>query len=103
MGQKIIISLNYYAMYQVARAVVFHTFRDDVDNHERLATEFGKILGKDYEDKMIYWRKSRNEVDYSAYPRLDGSLEELSRQSIIEVKNFIKEAENYLNKRGVKL
>ena len=101
--QKIALSLNYSAMYQAARAAGFHTSREDVDHHERLATHIGSIFGKDDEDRITFWRRVRNEVDYAPYPRLDKPLAELSKQSILETGYFIDKMVDYLRKRGVQL
>ena len=101
--QKIALSLNYYAMYQAARATVFHTFREDIDHHERLATQIGNIFGKEDEDRITFWRRARNQVDYSPYPKLGRPLAELSKQSILETVHFIDKVVDYLRKRGVQL
>ena len=90
-------------MYQAARAAVFHTLREDIDHHERLATHLGSIFGKDDEDKITFWRRVRNEVDYSPYPKLDRPLAELLKQSILETGYFIDKMVDYLRKRGVRL
>jgi CMP-2-keto-3-deoxyoctulosonic acid synthetase len=34
---KVIIALCYYAMYHSCRAAVFHTHRNDLDSHEKVA------------------------------------------------------------------
>lgn len=101
--QKIALSLNYYAMYQAARTAVFHPLREDVDHHERLATHIGSIFGKDDEDRITFWRKVRNEVDYSPYPKLDRPLAKLSKESILETGYFIDKVIDYLRKRGIQL
>jgi len=100
---KTIIALCYYAMYQFCRAAVFHTHRNDVDNHEKIAFEIGKIIEKSLEKSLNFWRITRNEVDYSPYPVLDGSLKELASKAICSATSCLSEIENYLKKRGVQL
>ncbi|MFQ6121344.1 MAG: hypothetical protein ACE5KE_15820 [Methanosarcinales archaeon] len=102
-NQKIIVTLNYYAMYQVARAVVFHTHRSDVDNHEKLSYKLGIIFGKEYEELLTHWRELRNEFDYSPYPKIDMPLNEIVEQSIIDTEKLITESVEYIKNRGVKL
>ncbi len=100
---KVIIVLCYYAMYQAGRAAVFHVHRNDVDSHEKVAFEIGKIIGKPMEDSLTFWRDTRNELDYSPYPVLDGPLNELALKAINSATSFLSEIENFLKKRGVKL
>ena len=100
---KVIIALCYYAMYQSGRAAVFHLHRNDVDSHEKVAFEIGKILGKPLEESLTFWRDTRNELDYSPYPVLDGPLNELALKAINSATSFLSEIENFLKKRGVKL
>ena len=100
---KVIIALCYYAMYQACRAAVFHTHRNDVDVHERVASEIGKIVGEHIEKTLDLWRVVRNEVDYSPYPALEHPLKELVLKAISSATFCLSEMENYLAKRGVKL
>jgi hypothetical protein len=100
---KVIIVLCYYAMYHFCRAAVFHTHRNDVDSHEKVAVEIGKIIGKPLEISLSFWRDMRNEVDYSPYPDLDSSLKELALQAISAATSCFSEIANYLAKRGVQI
>jgi uncharacterized protein (UPF0332 family) len=98
---KVIIALCYYAMYHSCRAAIFHTHRNDLDSHEKVAVEVGKIIGKPLEKSLNFWRITRNEVDYSPYPALDGSIKELASKAINSATSCLSEIENYLKKRGV--
>ena len=100
---KVIITLCYYAMYQSCRASVFHTHRNDVDSHEKVASEIGKIIGAPLEKSLNFWRNTRNEVDYSPYPSLDRPLKELALNAVSSAISCLSDIENYLRKRGVRL
>lgn len=69
--QPHIISRCYYAMYHAARAVVLHYRGADLDDHDRLPTILGQILGARYGELLGNWRKVRNRVDYSPYRPID--------------------------------
>jgi CMP-2-keto-3-deoxyoctulosonic acid synthetase len=100
---KVIITLCYYAMYHSCRAAIFHTHRNDVDVHEKVASEIGKIVGEHLEKSLDFWRAVRNEVDYSPYPALEHPLKELALKAISSATFCLAEVENYLAKRGVKI
>ena len=100
---KVIITLCYYAMYQSCRAAVFHTHRNDVDSHEKVAYEIRNIIGEHLGKSLDFWRNTRNEVDYSPYPALDSSLKDLVLKAISSAASCLDEIDNYLSKRGVKL
>ena len=100
---KVIIALCYYAMYHSCRAAVFHTHRNDVDVHEKVAYEIGRIVGEDFEKSLDLWRVVRNEVDYSPYPALEHPLKELALKAISSATSCLSEVESYLEKRGVKI
>jgi hypothetical protein len=100
---KVIIALCYYAMYQSCRAAVFHTHRNDLDSHEKVAYEIRNIIGEHLGKSLDFWRDMRNEVDYSPYPALDSPLKELALKVISSATSCLTEIENYLSKRGVKL
>jgi len=100
---KVIIALCYYAMYQSCRAAVFNTHRNDIDSHEKVAYEVGKIIGSLLEDSLNFWRITRNEVDYSPYPALERPLKELALKAISSATSCLSDVEDYLRKRGVKL
>ena len=85
------------------RAAVFHTHRNDVDVHEKVASEIGKIVGEHIEESLDFWRAVRNEVDYSPYPALEHPLKELALKAISSAISCLSEMENYLAKRGVKI
>jgi hypothetical protein len=75
---KVIIALCYYAMYHFCRAAVFQTHRNDVDAHEKVAVEIGKIIGKPFEILLGFWRDMRNEDEgvrnWMRFPRLTKSF-----------------------------
>ena len=48
-------------MYHSCRAAVFYTHRNDVDVHEKVASEIGKIVGEHIEESLDFWRAVRNE------------------------------------------
>ena len=100
---KVITALCYYAMYQACRAAVFHTHRNDVDSHEKVASEIGRIIGTPFEDSLNFWRNTRNEVDYSPYPTLSSPLKELALNAVFLATSCLSDIENYLKKRGVRL
>ena len=100
---KVIITLCYYAMYQSCRAAVFHTQRNDVDSHEKIASEISKIIGTPLEKSLNFWRNTRNEVDYSPYPTLNSPLKELALNAVSSATSCLSDVENYLKKRGVRL
>jgi hypothetical protein len=100
---KVIIALCYYAMYQSCRAAIFHTHRDDMDSHEKVASEIGRIIGTPLEETLNFWRNTRNEVDYSPYPKLDRSLKELALNAVSSATSCLSDIENYLKRRGVRL
>lgn len=100
---KVIIALCYYAMYQSCRAAIFHTHRNDVDSHEKVAYEIRNIIGEHLGKSLDFWRDMRNEVDYSPYPTLDLPLKESALKAISSAKSCLAEIEDYLSKRGVKL
>ncbi|MBI1924090.1 hypothetical protein HYR99_07545 [Candidatus Poribacteria bacterium] len=100
---KVIIALCYYAMYHVCRAAVFHLHRNDVDVHEKVAFEIGQIMGEPMKKSLDFWRKTRNEVDYSPYPVFSSPLKDLASKAIDSATSCLSEIENFLKKRGVKL
>ena len=100
---KVIITLCYYAMYQACRAAVFHTHRNDVDSHEKVASEVGRIIGTPLEKSLNFWRNTRNKVDYSPYPTLNSPLKELALNAVSSATSCLSDVENYLKKRGVRL
>ena len=58
-NQAHIVSRNYYGMYHLARATVFHTRRRDVDDHDSLPEAFGQIVGASIGKKLEKWREIR--------------------------------------------
>ena len=111
---KVIIALCYYAMYQSCRAAIFHTHRDDMDSHEKVAYEIRNMIGEHLGKSLDFWRdmfatlsgyfvNRRNEVDYSPYPTLESPPGELALKAISSATSCLAEIENYLKKRGVKL
>ena len=100
---KVIITLCYYTLYHSCRTAVFHTHRNDVDVHEKVAYEIRNIVGEHLGKSLDFWRDMRNEVDYSPYPALEYPLKELALEAISSAISCLAEIENYLKKRGVKL
>lgn len=100
---KVVITLCYYSMYHSCRAAIFHTHRNDVDAHDRVASEIERIIGEHLRDTLDFWRDIRNEIDYSPYPALTSPLKELALDAISSATSCLSEIENYLKKRGVKL
>jgi len=100
---KVIIALCYYAMYHSCRAAVFHTHRNDLDSHEKVAYEIRNLIGEHIGKSLDFWRGLRNEVDYSPYPALEHPLEELALKAISSTTSCLSEIEIYLSRRGVKL
>lgn len=100
---KTIISLCYYAMYHFGRSAIFHTHRNDIDVHEKVAYEIGKIFGDEFEKSLDFWRSVRNEVDYSPFPAFEHPLEELALKAISSATSLLSEVKDYLAKRGVKI
>jgi len=98
--QTHIVSRVYYAMYHAARAIVLHTQRMDVDDHKKLATAFGQIVGGSWEDILTEWRKLRNRLDYSPY--LPSDLSEICLKALDDGEKIIHFCREYLEKRGVK-
>ena len=58
-----IISRNYYAIYHIARSVVFHNQRKDIDSHTNLPEVFSRVVGLNYGDKLEKWRDIRNTIE----------------------------------------
>lgn len=67
LSQPHIISRGYYAMYHMARAVVFHHQRVDVDGHDRLPAALSRIAGDEMGIRLGRWRDVRNAIEYSPY------------------------------------
>jgi len=97
--QPHIISRSYYAMYHAARAVVFHTRRADVDDHEKLATMFTQVAGGLWGMKLDEWRKMRNRVEYSPY--LPADLVDICSRALEDGEGLLGFCEEYLRKREV--
>jgi uncharacterized protein (UPF0332 family) len=99
-----VISRNYYAMFQTGRAAIFHISRQDVEDHQTLASHLRSLIGQSVGDTLSRWRELRNEVDYAPYPDLRGmSLMDLAAQSLTEADTFLNEIADFLRKRGVVL
>lgn len=96
-----IISRCYYGMYHLARAVVFHTKRADVDEHGQLAEDFSKKVDVTVGDKIDEWRKIRNIIEYSPYTPTDiGIICQDALRDSVEILEFCRQ---YLQKRGVNI
>lgn len=101
MDARNIISRNYYGMYHAARAVIFHYYRYDRDNHKEVSKFIKRLLGTDYGDILKEWRDYRNKADYSAYPQIDYT--DYAKESIKVAKEFLSKCKEYLQERGVKI
>lgn len=95
------ISRAYYAQYHSARAVIFHLYRRDMDDHTSLPRAIEKVFGKPLGDVLKYWREKRNKVDYSPYPQFD--LRVTAREGVESAKHFLNICTDHLRKRGVAL
>ena len=76
--KKVIIALYYYAIYQACRAAVFHTYRNDVDMHEKVASEIGKIDGEHidkYEVTNVQFKEFVEATGYVTDAERNGSGE----------------------------
>jgi len=103
--QPQIISRNYYGMYHIARAVVFHTSRIDTNDHDLLSRKFTetvkieKTKAEMIGEKLEEWRKKRNNVDYDPY--LPHNIITICEESIDDAKEILKICSKYLMERGV--
>jgi uncharacterized protein (UPF0332 family) len=104
--QAHIVSRNYYGMYHIARATVFHTLRKDIDQHALLAKIFsqevkkiGKLKAELVGRKLEKWREKRNDIDYDPY--LLDDIVILCKESISDANEILEICEPYLKKRGV--
>ena len=95
------ISHAYYAQYHSARAVVFHLYRRDMDDHGALPRAIEKVFGKPFGDLLKYWREKRNKVDYSPYPQFE--LKVTAREGVESARRFLNICTDHLRKRGVSL
>lgn len=100
-NQPHIISRGYYAMYHAARALILHVRRNDVDNHNRLPTFLGQVLGTDYENLLVQWRRRRNMIDYSPYAPTD--LANQATTVLVDADLLLTASGDYLRNRGVSL
>jgi len=99
--QKIVISRSYYAMYHAGRIVIFHYERADFDAHEDVPKHLPTSLPNraHWANRLIEWRKRRNQVDYSPYP--EGNLHALVQQILLEAQDFLDICAHFLRGRGV--
>ena len=99
--QAHIISRNYYGMYHLARATVFHTRRRDIDDHDRLPEAFAQIVGATLGEKLEKWRDVRNIIEYSPYAPTD--IITICEASVNDGKEILKVCQQYLKGRGVEI
>jgi len=103
--QAHIVSRNYYGMFHLARAVVFHTSRKDVDNHDFLSKKFTEFVNLEKSkaefiaEKLTRWREIRNNVDYDPYLPYD--IVRFCEESTCDAKKILDMCEQYLKERGV--
>lgn len=100
-GQKVVISRSYYAMYHAGRTVIFHYERADVDVHENIPKRLPSNLPNrsHWTNRLVEWRKRRNQADYSPYP--EGDLHVLAKQILLEAETFLDLCASFLKGRGV--
>jgi len=99
-GQKAAISRCYYAMYQACRATVFHYELSDIDDHQTVVQHLPENLPNRrlWLRQLNYWRKKRNEVDYSPYP--DKPLDTEAENAISNATDFLDVCKQFLKERG---
>jgi len=98
-NQTHIVSRNYYGMYHLARATVFHTHRRDIDSHDRLPEAFGQIVGATLKEKLEKWRDARNVLEYSPYTPTDITI--ICSESMSDAQEILTMCKEYLKGRGV--
>ena len=101
-----IISRCYYCHYHLARAAMFCVTRDDIDDHEKLSKNLGKVLPLEYAEfieKLEQYRNIRNEVEYSPYPEIDKSLIETAEQILYETKCSVELIIRFFRERGIEV
>ena len=98
-NQAHIVSRNYYGMYHLARATVFHTRRRDIDDHDRLPEALGQIVGVSIGKKLEKWRDVRNVLEYSPYTPTD--IVNICLESISDAQEILPACKQYLKGRGV--
>lgn len=98
--QPHIISRCYYAMYHAARAVVLHFRRADLDDHDRLPTILGQVIGPEYGEMLARWRETRNQADYSPYRLAD--LAQQAATVLDDTTAFLTVCVGFLQGRGMK-
>mgnify|MGYP001569928150 CR=1 FL=1 len=86
-------------MYHLARATVFHTFRRDIDAHDRLPEAFGQIVGTSFGEKVEKWREIRNDLEYSPYTPTD--IVTICFESMSDAQEILTICKQYLKGRGV--
>jgi len=88
-------------MYHLARAVVFHTKRTDVDDHGQLAEYFSKRIDVTLGDNVDEWRKIRNVIEYSPYIPTDIGI--ICQNALRDAGEILEFCRQYLQKRGVNI
>ena len=88
-------------MYHLARAVIFHTRRADIDDHGQLAEDFSRRIDATIGDEIEEWRKIRNTIEYSPYTPKD--IEIICQKAVQDADKILEFCRNYLQKRGVKI
>ena len=96
-----VISRNYYVMFHVARAVIFHFYRYDEEKYEEVVKIIGNILGDGFRSQLRKWKENRNVADYSPFPKFN--LMDYANESTQETEEFLNECKTFLSKRGVSL
>lgn len=98
-NQAHIVSRNYYGMYHLARATIFHTRRRDIDDHDSLPEAFGQIVGASIGKKLEKWREIRNVLEYSPYTPTD--IVTICSESISDAQEILTVCKQHLKGRGV--
>lgn len=96
--QTQIVSRCYYAMYHAARAVVLHFRQSDLDDHDRLPTILGQVMGTNYGEMLGQWREARNNADYSPYAF--GDLAQQAVMALAATGAFLTACSDFLQSRG---
>lgn len=103
---RVAVGRAYYAMYHIARAVVY--FVEGGDDHES-HQEVPKHLPKDFPDRdrweneLKKARLERNRADYDPYPRRDSAFATNASSTVGIARQFLPLAKRYLVKKGCRI
>jgi len=96
------ISRAYYCMYQAVRSVVFEHQRGDFDDHEKLPSKIPDDFpdAHTWRNRLKDARLSRNDADYSPYPRQMASARPEAASLVKDAKTLLAVCREYLTGRG---